>query len=78
MTCRHGALVYKCQQCAGDLIAEDHCRQMGVRYLSHETYGGELWIAVEECGERYEIKVPLTNPQSGLSADQKPSGERPV
>lgn len=41
-------------------IAKRHCREIGVNYLSHETYQREIWIAVEDWSGRYEIKIPWT------------------
>ncbi len=41
--------------------AKAQCSERGVRYLSHETYRTEatheVWIAAEECGERFEVKL---------------------
>lgn len=37
--------------------AQIYCSFRGLRYLSHERYGDQLKIAVEEPGERYEVSV---------------------
>lgn len=50
--------------------AETFCAFKGLRYLSHERYGDELRIAVEEPGERYELSVHVP---VGASAKPNPT-----
>lgn len=37
--------------------ARAECERRGLKYLSHEVYGLEIWIAVQDGWERYELKI---------------------
>lgn len=40
-----------------ETLAQSYCASRGYRYLSHETYGEMIAIAVEADGERWEERV---------------------
>jgi len=45
-----------------ETFARAICAERNLQYLSHESYqtltSHEVWIAVADCGDRFELKLP--------------------
>jgi len=66
--------------------AEAYCAFRQLRYLSHERYGDQIRIAVEEIGERYEVSVRVLvnasaaadSPAGGVNHNTSPPSREDV